>query len=86
MITNLTIPEMRVGMVVITPTTMAPYLTEDKKYVILALHGEDWISIQDDTGEEHIYQSHLFIEANVYYTMIVWLAMMRLFDISPKDM
>jgi hypothetical protein len=83
---SLTIRDMQVGMIVVTPTSLVPYLTEDKRYVVLAIHGDDWISIQDDTGEENIYQSHLFIEANVYYTMIVWLVIMRLFEISPKDM
>jgi hypothetical protein len=83
---SLTIRDMQVGMIVVTPTSLVPYLTEDKRYVVLAVHGDDWISIQDDTGEENTYHSHLFIEANVYYTMIVWLVIMRLFEISPKDM
>jgi hypothetical protein len=83
---SLTIPELSVGMVVITPTTLMPYLTEDKKYVVLAMDSDDWILIQDDTGETRHYQSHLFIEANVYYSMVLWLSLMRMFDISPKDM
>lgn len=83
---NLTIPELSVGMVVITPTTLMPYLTEDKKYVILAIDGDDWVQIQDDTETIRHYQSHLFIEANVYYSMVLWLSLMRMFDISPKDM
>lgn len=77
---------MQVGMVVVSPTTLAPYITEDKRYVILSIDGDDWITIQDDTGEARSYQSHLFIEADVYYTMILWLALMRLFDITAKDL
>jgi hypothetical protein len=83
---SLTIPELSVGMVVITPTTLVPYLTEDKKYVVLSIDGDEWIQIQDDTGMTRHYQSHLFIEANVYYSMVLWLSLMRMFDISPKDM
>jgi hypothetical protein len=83
---TLTIPDLAVGMVVITPNTVTPHLTEDKRYVILSLDGDDWITIQDDLGEERSFQSHLFIEADVYYSMIMWLSIMRLFDMSPKDM
>jgi hypothetical protein len=83
---NLDIPEFSVGMVVVTPTTLVPNLTADKKYVILALSNDDWIMIQDDTGETRYFQSHLFIEANVYYTMVMWLSSMRLFEISHKDL
>jgi len=71
---------------VITPTTVMPYLTEDKKYAVLAIDGDDWILIQDDTGATRHYQSHLFIEANVYYSMVLWLLLVRMFDIPPKDM
>lgn len=83
---TLTIPDLTVGMVVITPNTMTPYLTEDKRYVVLAILQDDMISIQDDTGEERAYHSHLFIEADVYYSMIIWLSIMRIFELSPKDM
>jgi hypothetical protein len=83
---TLTIPDLTVGMVVITPTTLDPYLTEDTKYVVLSVIKDDLISIQDDTGEERLYQSHLFIEADVYYSMIMWLSIMRIFDLSHKDM
>jgi hypothetical protein len=77
---------MQVGMIVVSPASITNYITEDKRYVILSIDGDDWITIQDDTGETRSYQAHLFIEANVYYTMILWLAMMRLFDISAKDL
>lgn len=83
---SLTIPDLKVGMVVITPATIKPYLTEDKRYVILSVIQDDLVSIQDDTGEERIHQAHLFIEANVYYSTIMWLVIIRLFDIHPKDL
>lgn len=82
---KLTLPQLEVGMTVITPASNIPHLTEDKKYIIQAVE-PDWIFIEDDTGEKHHYHSHLFIEANVYYNMIMWLSMMRLFEIDPKDM
>lgn len=82
---KLILPEFTNGMIVVTPSTLVPHLTEDKKYVIQDVEG-DWIMIRDDTEETRYYQSHLFIEANVYYNMIMWLTMMRLFNIDPKDM
>jgi len=83
---TLTIPDLAVGMIVITPMTISPYLTEDKRYVVLSVIQDDWITIQDDTGEERAHRAHLFIEADVYYSMMIWLTIMRIFELSPKDM
>jgi hypothetical protein len=79
--TRLAIPELIVGMVVVTPSSCLPSLTEDKRYVILDLSSDDWVLIQDDSGETRYYQAHLFIEANVYYSMLIWLTLVRMFDI-----
>ena len=83
---NLSIPDFRVGMVVVTPTTSKPFLTEDRKYVVLSVADDKFIQIQDDTGETRYYHSHLFIEADTYYGMTMWLSTMRVFNLSPKDM
>ena len=77
------LPDFQVGTIVITTTPNSPYLTEDQKYVILDVEG-DWIQIEDDSGEVRYYQSHLFIEVNIYYNMLLWLMLIRLFDIDPK--
>lgn len=82
----LSMPTFKKGMIVVSPCTIVPYITEDKKYIILDIDDQDFILITDDTGEEKYYQSHLFIEANVYYTMIMWLSTIRLFDIKTKKL
>ena len=82
---KLTLPTFKIGMAVITPSQNVPLLTEDKKYTVLDIE-DGWIRIKDDSEETRYYQSHLFIEADVYYNMILWLSFMRLFNIDPKDM
>ena len=82
---NLSLPDFKVGMIVVTPSSNIPYLTEDSKYIILDIQDE-WIQIQDDSGETRYYQSFLFIEPDVYYNMILYLSLLRLFDLDPKDL
>jgi hypothetical protein len=82
---KLVLPDFKVGMIVVCPSSSIPHITEDKKYVIVDVEN-DWIMIQDDTDDTRYYQAHLFIEADVYYTMLMWLTLMRLFGIEPKDL
>lgn len=82
---KLILPDFQVGMIVVTPSSNIPHLTEDKKYIVLDVES-DWIQIKDDSEDIRYYQSHLFIEANVYYNMILWLSLMRLYNIDPKHM
>ena len=82
---KLILPQFQVGMIVVSPAENVPHITKDKYYVILDVE-PDWIQIQDDTDEIRYYQSHLFIEADVYYNMCMWISLMRLFDIDVKDM
>ena len=82
---SLAIQDIKAGMIVVTPSSNLPNLTEDRKYVVLDVEG-DWIQIQDDSGDIRYYQSFLFIEADVYYAMILYLSMLRIFDIDPKDL
>ncbi len=78
---NLTLPILKPGMVVVTPSTDLSNLTEDKKYIIEDTE-EGWIMITDDTGEFKYYRSHFFIEADVYYNMILFLTLIRLLNIK----
>ena len=82
---NLQLPNFEIGMIVITPTDKIEYLTEDKKYVIINIKG-DRLLIEDDSGERRLYKSHLFIEADVYYNMIMFLTTIRLFNINPNQL
>ena len=82
---SLQLPEFAVGMIVVTPSSQITHLTEDRKYVIEDIDG-DWLSITDDTGDSRFYQSHIFIEADVYYNMLLFLTMIRLFDINPNQL
>lgn len=82
---NLTLPDFSVGMMVVSPASNLPHITEDRKYIVIDVE-DGWIMLKDDTDDVRYYQSHLFIEADVYYNMMLWLAMMRLFDINPKEL
>ena len=82
---SLILPDFKIGMVVTTPTTSMQYLTEDKKYIIQDIEDE-WLMITNDIGETRYYRSHLFIETDVYYTMIMYLTMIRMFDLDVKPL
>lgn len=82
---QLVLPNLKVGTVVVTPCDAIPELTQDKHYVVLGIQDE-WLKICNDFGDIRYYQAHLFIEANVYYNMLIWLVMMRMFDLNPNDL
>jgi len=75
---TLTLPEHKIGMIVVTPSDASPHLTEDKHYTIIDIEG-DWLRIKNDIGDSWLYRSHLFIEADVYYNMLLWIVMCRIF-------
>ena len=79
------LPTFIVGMIVVTPTSNIPLLTEDRKYIIKDIE-DDWIQIADDSGDLRYYRSHLFIEADVYYNMILFLSLVRLFNINVNHL
>lgn len=76
---DLTLQDFKVGDVVITPCKDILTLTEDRKYIVSGVEDE-WIEITDDTGETRFYQSYLFIETNVYYNLLLYITLMRLFE------
>ena len=80
----LLLPTYTVGMIVVSPSSNIPYISEDNKYIVLDIEG-DWIQIQDDSGDIRYYQSHLFIDPDVYYNMIMYLTMLRIFDLKPSN-
>jgi len=82
---GLLLPDFEVGMIVVCPSSNIPGITEDKKYVITDLE-KGWVMIRNDEEETRYYQCHLFIEADVYYNMLLWLTFMRLFELDPQDM
>jgi len=77
------LPIFKIGMIVITPAKDINNITEDKYYTILDIK-EDTFKIKDDLGVIKYYPSYFFIEADVYYNMIMWLSLIRIFDINPK--
>ena len=80
---NLTLPSFKVGMIIISPSSANPYITPEKKYIIEDVE-DDWIMITDDAEDTRYYKSHLFIEVDVYYNMLMYLTLIRLFDINPN--
>jgi hypothetical protein len=82
---SLTMPELSVGMIVVTPSAFTPYLTADKKYIILDVEN-DWVMVEDDVGDLRYYRAHLFIEADVYYNLCLYLTLMRMFGVPPNSL
>jgi hypothetical protein len=82
---SLILPDFQIGMVVTTPTSTLQYLTEDKKYIIQDVEDE-WIMVTNDINETRYYRAHLFIETNVYYNMIMYLTLIRLFDLPTNPL
>lgn len=82
---KLVLPTFKIGMLVVTPCSDIFHLTEDKKYVILDVQ-DDWLQITDDQNDTRYYRSNFFIEADVYYNMILYLTMIRLFEISHNHL
>jgi len=81
---QLSLPKYEVGMVVVAPSSNIPYITEDKKYVVLDVE-RDRLKIQDDSGDTRYYESFLFIEPDVYYSMTMYLTMLRMFDLKLSN-
>ena len=79
------LPTFEIGMLVVTPCSGILSLTEDKTYIVLDVQ-EEWLQIVDDQNDMRYYRSHLFIEADVYYNMILYLTLIRLFEINPNQL
>lgn len=77
--------DFKIGMVVTTPAAGILYITEDKSYTIKDVDS-DRIKITNDIGETKFYKSHYFMEADVYYSMIFYITLIRLFDLNSKHL
>jgi len=76
------IPEMKVGLVVVTPTIIKN-ITTNKKYVVQRLE-EGHIIIYNDLGELCTYSAYEFIEADLYYTMCLFSTVINIFKLGNK--
>lgn len=81
---KLLLPTYKIGMTVVAPSSNIPHITEDKKYVILDIQ-DDWLQVQDDSGYNRYHQSFLFIDPDVYYNMMIYLTIIRIFDLNPYN-
>lgn len=75
------IPVLSKGMVVVTPYLNLTSITADKTYEIEGIYHE-YILIKNDLGILHPYKSIMFIEADVYFSMLIFLTLIKLFDIQ----
>jgi hypothetical protein len=75
--------DISIGTVVVTPTQSIITLTPDKKYVVQDVE-PDWIMIEDDAGDLRYYRTHLFLEANLYYTISMYVILNRLLNLTGK--
>lgn len=76
------IPEMKVGLVVVTPTRLQ-HITPDRKYVIEKVD-KNIIYITNDDDELTAYHSYQFMEADLYYTMCFFSTLITLYKLGAK--
>lgn len=76
------IPEMEIGLVVVTPVSRED-ITANKKYVVEKI-GEGVIFIKNDFNCIVPHSSYQFIEADVYFTMCLFSTMITIFKLGSK--
>lgn len=76
---EVSIPNLARGMVVVTPYQDQTSITPNKTYIIEGVYHE-FLLIKNDLGVTHPYESIMFIEADVYFTMLMFLTLMRAFN------
>lgn len=76
------IPEMKVGLIVVTPSPIIN-ITKNKKYVVEKI-GNGMIVIRNDNGELASYNAYEFIEVDLYFTMCLFATVITLFKLGNK--
>lgn len=76
------IPEMEVGLVVVTPVNHRG-VTANRVYIVEKI-GEGIIFIKNDFNQVAAYSTYQFIEADVYFTMCLFSTMINIFKLGSK--
>ena len=77
-----TIPEMEVGLIVITPIDCID-ITANRKYVVEKM-GEGVIYIKNNSGIIAPYSAYQFMEADLYITICLFTTMINIFKLGNK--
>ena len=77
-----TIPDMEVGLVIITPVRYRN-ITTNKPYVVEKT-GNGTIFIRNDVGELTEYNSYQFMEADLYFTISLFSTTIKIFRLGDK--
>ena len=77
------IPNMKVGLVVVTPNKYEN-ITANKKYVVEGI-SEGGIQIRNDVGILESYYAYRFIEADLYFTTGLFSTVIKLFKLKHRD-
>lgn len=72
-------------MVVTTPYDTLPNITPNSKYIIIKIE-QDIVWVRNDYGEVYPYKGMNFIEADVYFSLCLYVTFMRLLDLSNKPL
>jgi len=82
---DFSLPELEVNMIVTTPFTTLPHITPNKKYVISKLE-QDMVWIRNDYDQIQPYKSLHFIEADVFYSLALYITFMRILNLTNKPL
>lgn len=82
---NMILPGLEKHMVVITPYQLIPHITPNKKYIILEID-RDIISIRNDIGIVSRYSGIEFIEADIYFTLNLYMTFTRILNLSNRPL
>ena len=79
------LPELEVHMIVTTPYKTLSHITANKKYVIRKVE-QDIIWLENDYHEIEPYKSMHFIEADVYFSLCLYITLQRLLNFPFKPL
>jgi hypothetical protein len=78
---NLSLPNLEVHMVVVTPYRTIENITPNKKYIITRID-YDTIHLVNDIGVSCKYKGIYFLEAEIYFSLCLYMTFVRILEIS----
>lgn len=78
---DLSLPNLEVHMVVVTPYKIVENITANKKYIITRIDN-DMVHIINDLGVSSKYKGLYFIEAEIYFSLSLYMTFVRILGIS----
>ena len=78
---NLSLPNLEVHMMVVTPYKTIENITPNKKYIIVGID-HDTIHLINDIGVSCKYKGLYFIEAEIFFSLSLYMTFVRILGIS----